>query len=135
MEERLGTCEEVFLQLLTLQPAADPTEAADGRRARSPAKEDEGVRFARQTFGTSDSAARSSFVNKKRSFGGEMETSQQGGFRSHGRADCDENAELCLRCFARIEGIEGQVTNALLRLTGLEDAKSGAIESALMIKE
>ena len=94
MEERLGTCEEASLQLLAPQPAADPTEADDGRRARSPdTKEDEGVRFAMQTFGSSDSAARSSFVDKKRSFGSEMET--QGGFRSHGGVDCDENAELC----------------------------------------
>jgi hypothetical protein len=34
-----------------------------------------------------------------------------------------------------MEGIEGQVTNALLRLSGLEDAKAGAIESALMVKD
>ena len=119
MEERLGTCEEASLQLLTPQPAADPTEVDDGRRARSPDKEDEGVRFARQMFGTSDSAARSSLVDKNRSFGGDMDT--QGGVRSHGGADCDENAELCSRCFARMEGIEGQVTNALLRrLSGLD---------------
>jgi hypothetical protein len=49
--------------------------------------------------------------------------------------DCDKDAELCSLCMVRMTGIERKLTGALLRLSGLEDAKSGAIESALMIKE
>ena len=49
--------------------------------------------------------------------------------------DCDKDAELCSLCMVRMTSIERQLTGALLRLSGLEDAKSGAIERALMVKE
>ena len=38
-------------------------------------------------------------------------------------------------CMVRMTSIERQLTGALLRLSGLEDAKSGAIKSALMVKD
>ena len=65
MEERLGTCEDASLKILELQY---PMEAADGKRARSPAdSEDEGVWFARETFGNSNTTKRSSGADDKRS--------------------------------------------------------------------
>ena len=57
------------------------------------------------------------------------------GFERKGSGDCNKDAERCTLCMVGMTSTERQLTGALLRLSGLEDAKSGAMESALMVKD
>ena len=49
--------------------------------------------------------------------------------------NCDENAIACSMCMTRMGGIENRLVNALLRLSNLEETKSGTIEGAIMVKD
>ena len=50
--------------------------------------------------------------------------------------DCDKYAITCSMCMTRMGGIESRLVNALLRLSKLEETKSGTIvEGAIMVKD
>jgi uncharacterized membrane protein YgcG len=55
-----------------------------------------------------------------------------GGGGGHG--GCDHDATKCSLCMNRMDGIESKLLNSLLRLSNLEESKSGSIESAIMVK-
>ena len=48
--------------------------------------------------------------------------------------DCDHDSTLCSYCMNRMDGLESRLINSLLRLSNLEEAKAGSIESAIMVK-
>jgi hypothetical protein len=49
--------------------------------------------------------------------------------------DCDKDVTKCSLCMNRMDGIENRLVHSLLRLSNLEETKSGAIESAIMVKQ
>ena len=79
---------------------------------------------------------RPSALDGKRPCNGGGEVTKQFSFQNHGVQVqvCNRNAEVCLMCMTHMTGIERQVTGALLRLSRLEDTKSGAIEITLVVK-
>ena len=52
----------------------------------------------------------------------------------HVPMSCDADVAKCSLCMNRMDGLETRLVNSLLRLSNLEDAKSGSIESAIMVK-
>lgn len=52
---------------------------------------------------------------------------------NHG-ADCNYDDILCGRCMVKIQSLDNRLTSTNVRLSNLEDAKSGNIDSALMVK-
>jgi hypothetical protein len=57
-----------------------------------------------------------------------------GGHGGGGHGGCDADATKCSLCMNRMDGIESRLLNSLLRLSNLEESKSGSIESAIMVK-
>ena len=56
------------------------------------------------------------------------------GFQNHG-GGCDEDAMKCSVCMTPLTEIENTVTGTLSGLLGFKDTKSGAIKSALIVKD
>ena len=48
--------------------------------------------------------------------------------------NCDADAAMCSICMNRMDGLESRLINSLMRLSNLEESKSGTIESAIMVK-
>ena len=136
MEKILLDCEEVSEFLISLQAASEDVHKPKIKGKNSEENHgDEGIEFAGEIFGSSNSNKGPFATGNKRPNDGEGELAKRVGFERKGSGDCDKDAECCLLCMVRMTSIERQLTGALLCLSGLEDAKSGAIESALMVKD
>jgi hypothetical protein len=53
---------------------------------------------------------------------------------SNSSGDCDNDKMKCSLCMNRMDGIESRLVNSLLRISNLEEAKSGSIESAILVR-
>jgi hypothetical protein len=115
---RIKDCEDTADYLLTLLDSKDEEQL--NSRKKEPL-DDEGKDYVLRTFQPQ--------ANKEKPKQGE----QQVGFHNR-NGGCDENVARCSLCMTRMTSIESKVTGALVRLSNLEDTKTGTIESALMIK-
>ena len=54
---------------------------------------------------------------------------------THAGGLCDHDENTCIKCFTAINKLDDKLTSASVRISNLEDAKSGNIDAAVLVKD